>query len=418
MIPTRQHRRAAETQRSRRPVGYKNSIRRHRRSGRWLSIARHDSIAAMLASLLYMVLLRLLTRVAPKHRSDDAAQIEILVLRHQLQVLRRQVKRPVYRHGDRALLAAASRILPKERWGAFLVRPETLLRWHRSLVARKWTRAHRRPGRPAIDPEVCKLILQMARENPRWGYMRIKGELGKLGIRVSATSVAMLLRRSGVGPAPRRGPTWRQFLKAQASGILACDFFTVETAFLRTLYVLFFIEIGTRRVHVTVSTTNPDSSFVTQQARNLAMSLAEEGTQIGLLIRDRDAKFSRSFDDVFVSEGIRVTRHANQGAERERLRRALDRDASRRVPGLVADPRPRASRSHPSDLRAALQPATPASRTGAAGARESRSRRRGRRRARHRTARSPRWAHPRVHKGGMIEFSYPTATGWRCRTGP
>ncbi len=115
------------------------------------------------------------------------------------------------------------------------------------------------------------LILQMARENPRWGCMRIKGELRKLGIRVSATSVAMLLRRSGVGPAPRRGPTWRQFLKAQASGVQACDFFTVETAFLKTLYVLFFIEIGTRRVHVTVSTTNPDSSFVTQQARNLAM---------------------------------------------------------------------------------------------------------------------------------------------------
>ena len=125
---------------------------------------QRDNIAAMLASLLYMVLRRLLTLVAPKHRSDDAAQIEILVLRHQLQVLRRQVKRPVYRPRDRMLLAAASRILPKERWGAFLVRPETLLRWHRSLVARKWTRPHRPPGRPVIDPEVCRLILQMATE--------------------------------------------------------------------------------------------------------------------------------------------------------------------------------------------------------------------------------------------------------------
>ena len=276
----------------------------------------------MLASLLYLVLRRLLTLVAPNHRSDHAAQIEILVLRHQLGVLRRQVKRPVYRRRDRALLAAASRILPEEHWGAFLVRPETLLRWHRSLIARKWTRPHRPPGRPAIDPEVCKLILQMARENPRWGYMRIKGELGTLGIRASATSIAMLLRRSSVGPAPRRGLTWRQFLKAQASGILAYDLFTVETAFLKTLYVLFFIEIGTRRVHVTVSTTNPDSSFVTQQARNLVMSLAEAGTQIGFLIRDRDAKFSRSFDDVFGSEGIRVIRtpirapNANAFAER------------------------------------------------------------------------------------------------------
>jgi putative transposase len=229
----------------------------------------------MFASLLYLALLRLLTLGAPSYRSDDAAQIEILVLRHELGALRRQVKRPVYRSRDRALLAAASRILPRERWGAFLVRPETLLRWHRSLVARKWTRPHRPPGRPAIDPEVRRLILSMARENPRWGYLRIKGELGKLGVRVSATSIAMLLRRSGVGPAPRRGIGWRGFLKAQAAGILACDFFTVETAFLKTLYVLFFIEIGTRRVHVTVSTTNPDSSFVTQQARNLVMSLAD-----------------------------------------------------------------------------------------------------------------------------------------------
>ena len=276
----------------------------------------------MLASLLYLVLRRLLSLVAPNHRSDDAAQIEILVLRYELGVLRRQVKRPVYRSRDRALLAAASRILPRERWGAFLVRPETLLRWHRSLVARKWTRPHRPPGRPAIDPEVRRLILSMARENPRWGYLRIKGELGKLGVRVSATSIAMLLRRSGVGPAPRRGIGWRGFLKAQAAGILACDFFTVETAFLETLYVLFFIEIGTRRVHVTVSTTNPDSSFVTQQARNLVMSLADEGAQIRFLIRDRDTKFPRSFDDVFASEGIRVIRtpirapNANAFAER------------------------------------------------------------------------------------------------------
>ncbi len=269
-----------------------------------------------------MVLRRLIGLLSPKHRSDDAAEVEILVLRHQLQVLRRQVKRPIYRHRDRALLAAASRILPRKRWGVFLVRPETLLRWHRSLVARKWTRPHRPPGRPAIEPEVCKLILQIARENPRWGYMRIRGELGMLGIRVSATAIAMILRGSGLGPAPRRGPTWRQFLKAQASGILACDFFTVETAFLKTLYVLFFIEIGSRRVHITISTTNPDSCFVTQQARNLAMSLAEEGTQIGFLIRDRDAKFSRSFDDVFHSEGVRVIRtpirapNANAFAER------------------------------------------------------------------------------------------------------
>jgi len=132
------------------------------------------SIEAMFASLLYLVLRRLFTLVAPNDCADAAAQIEILVLRHQLGILRRQVKRPVYRRCDRALLAAASRVLPRERWGAFLVRPETLLRWHRSLVARKWTRPHHPPGRPAIDPEVRRLILSMARENLRWGYLRIK----------------------------------------------------------------------------------------------------------------------------------------------------------------------------------------------------------------------------------------------------
>jgi len=151
-----------------------------RRRGPWLSIAPHDSIAVMLASLLYLVLRRLLTLVAPNHPRSCAG---------------RSSARSTGA-GTGALLAAASRILPKEHWGAFLVRPETLLRWHRSLVARKWTRPHRPPGRPAIDPKVCKLILQMARENPRWGYLRIKGELGKLGIRASATSIAMLLRRS------------------------------------------------------------------------------------------------------------------------------------------------------------------------------------------------------------------------------
>ncbi len=153
-------------------------------------------------------------------------------------------------------------------------------------MARKWTRPHRPPGRPALDPEVRDLILRLARENPRWGYQRIRGELLKLGIRVSATTVATLLRRHGLGPAPRPGPTWREFLRQQASGILACDFFTVETVRLRTLYVLFFIELGTRRVHLAGASANPDSAWVTQQARNLAM----EGrlNDVGFLIRDRD----------------------------------------------------------------------------------------------------------------------------------
>lgn len=223
---------------------------------------------------------------------------------------------------DRALLAAASRILARDRWSVFLIRLETIMGWHRRLAAHKWTRPRRRPGRPALEPEVRRLILRMAKENPRWGYMRIKGELQKLGIRVSATAIATLLRSHGIGPAPRRGPTRSQFLKAQASGIIACDFLTVETAFLKTLYVLFFIEIGSRRVRVSVSTSSPDSVFVTQQARSLAMCLSDEGASTKFLIRDRDAKFSRSFDDVLASEGVRVIRtpirapNANAFAER------------------------------------------------------------------------------------------------------
>jgi putative transposase len=253
-----------------------------------------------------MVLRRLLAVLSTRDRAVGNVRLENLELRHQVTIFRRQGKRPVYSRRDRVLLAAASRMLPRERWRTFLVRPETLLRWHRGLVARKWTRPHRRPGRPALDPKVRHLILRLAKENPRWGLMRIKGELQGLGIRVSATAIAMLLRSHGVGPAPRRGPTWSQFLKAQASGVISCDFFTLETALLRTLYVLFFIEVGTRRVHVSVSTSRPDSVFVIQQARNLAMSLCDEGAAVKFLIRDRDAKFSRSFDDVFAREGIRV----------------------------------------------------------------------------------------------------------------
>ncbi len=257
-------------------MGYKYSITL-RFGGIPIALARREGrrggIPLVLTSLLYLLLRRLLGVLSSEDRSAERVRLENLVLRHQVAILRRQVKRPVYRMRDRALLAAASRALSRERWSAFLVRPETLLRWHRGLVAGKWTRAHRRPGRPSLDPEIRRLILRLARENPRWGYMRIKGELQKHGVRVSATAIAMLLRSNGIGPAPRRGLTWHEFLKAQASGVIACDFFTDETAFLRTLYVLFFLEIGTRRVRVTVSTSSPDSVFVTQQARNLCFTL-------------------------------------------------------------------------------------------------------------------------------------------------
>ena len=278
-------------------------------------------------SLLYLVvraLVRLLVRSGRPDRDDGAKDLEILVLRHQLRVLQRTAGRPQLRTVDRVLLAAASRTIARDRWIAFLVTPATLLRWHRELVRRKWTyRKTGRPGRPPMAAELRALILRLARENPRWGCVRVQGELRKLGLRASATTVRTLLRAARLGPAPRRaGPTWAEFLRVQAHGIIACDFFTVETAWLRTLYVLVFIELGSRRIHLSPSTAHPDSAWVIQQARNLVFGLDGRSPVVRFLIRDRDAKFCRSFDAVLGSEGIRVIRtpvrapNANAYAER------------------------------------------------------------------------------------------------------
>ena len=177
----------------------------------------------MLSKLAYLTLCRSIQLLALLARGDAAKDLEILVLRHQLTVLRRQVPRPKLQPADRALLAAVSRVLPRARWSCFLVKPETLLRWHRRLVAGAWTYPHR-TGRPPLDQEVRQLIVRLARENPRWGYQRIKGELQRLGVRVSATAIRTTLRRHGLDPAPRRtATTWRAFLRQQAAGIVACD---------------------------------------------------------------------------------------------------------------------------------------------------------------------------------------------------
>ena len=260
----------------------------------------------MFCLLCYLTLRYLLQLVLLRSRSEQFKELEIVVLRHQLAVLRRQVHRPQPNSADRALLAAASRLLPRSRWTSFMVTPATLLRWHRRLVARRWTYSGRR-GRPSVHAEIRDLVLRIARENRRWGYQRIAGEINGLGLRVSATTVRKILREAGLGPAGSRGGlTWRMFLRQQAQGTLAVDFFTVETISLRRLYVLFFIELESRRVHLAGCSANPTGPWVTQQARQLAWTLQDQPGRFRFLIRDRDSKFTRDFDAVFASECIRV----------------------------------------------------------------------------------------------------------------
>jgi putative transposase len=261
----------------------------------------------MAFSFLYLAFRALLAALVRSRRGLDVKDIELLVLRHELEVLRRQVVRPKLGMPDRALLAAAAVHLPRPSRAVLLVTPRTLLRWHQALVRRKWRQPPGRVGRPPLPREVRELVLRLARENPRWGHRRICGELRKLGFIVSATSIRRLLTRAGLEPAPRRGgPSWREFLKSQATSIIACDFFTVETVFLRRFYVLFFIAHASRRVWVAGCTRNPTGEWVTQQARNLGLDFSDQGVRF--LIRDRDSKYSGRFDEVFRSEGIRIVK--------------------------------------------------------------------------------------------------------------
>ncbi len=263
----------------------------------------------MVISFLYLALRRFIELVALRPRSSQFKELEIVVLPHQLAILRRQVARPALQPADRAFLAAASRLLPRVRRSSFFVTPETLLLWHRRLVARHWSYPIRRPGRPRIGAEVRTLVLRLARENARWGYRRIAGELAGLGIELSATSVRKLLIEAGLGPAGKRGGlSWREFIRRQAQSMIACDFFTVDTIALRRIYVLFFIEVSSRRVHLAGMTENPDGAWVAQQARNLTWGLQERECRLRSLLREGDAKFAGAFDEVFRSEGVEVIR--------------------------------------------------------------------------------------------------------------
>ncbi len=270
---------------------------------------RTRSLLLAILSFLYWAVRRVLELLVLFGRDERAKEVEILVLRHELQVLRRQVACPRLQAADRAVLAALSQVLPRARRRSFLVQPATLLRWHRELVRRRWTYRRQPPGRPPLAAQTRQLVLRLAAENPTWGYKRIHGELVGLGIPLSPSSVWNILRRHGIEPAPRRASaTWREFLRQQAAGILEGDFFTVETLWLRRLHVLFFIELARRRVHLAGVTANPNSAWVAQQARNLIMTLAEQEQRPRFLIRDRDSKYKGPFDEVFRSEGVRIVK--------------------------------------------------------------------------------------------------------------
>jgi transposase len=262
--------------------------------------------AMVVRTLAFMVVRQILGPV-DLGPSSDAKDVEIAVLRHQLTVLRRQVTRPRDAPADRMILAALTKLLPRDRWPTFLVTPSTLLRWHRELIRRRWTYPTNGRHLRTLEPEVVDLVLRLARENPRWGYLRIVGECRKLGVRVSATSVRTILRRHRLGPAPRRGgPTWTQFLRTQATGTLACDFLTVETVGLTRLYVFFIVELDHRRVHLAGVTAHPTGASVAQAVRNLSMDLDDHARRCRFLIRDHDSKFGAALDAVFAAAGIQV----------------------------------------------------------------------------------------------------------------
>jgi putative transposase len=272
-------------------------------------------------TLVFLVLRRVLG-VIGCGPAPDAKDVEIAVLRHQLAVIGRQVARACYTPSDHAVLATLAKLLPRDRWPTFLVTPATLLRWHRELIRRRWTYPTT-AARRGLDPAVVELVLRLARDNHRWGYLRIAGECRKLGVTLSATSVRSILRRHRLGPAPRRGgPTWTQFLRAQASAALACDFFTVETIGLTRLYVFFVVETAASPGPPGRHHRPPDRRLGDPGSPEPADGPRRSVPPLRLLVRDRDAKFSTAFDAVFAAAGIHVIKipprapRANAYAER------------------------------------------------------------------------------------------------------
>jgi putative transposase len=266
----------------------------------------------MCLRFVFLLITRTASWLRLSQREEAWKTAEILILRHQLAVLqRRQPRRPDLDWADRALLATLLAVIPKVRRHGLrlLVTPDTIVRWHRDIVRRRWAARSMRgkTGRPAIRRNIRALVLRLARENPHWGYRRIHGELAGLGVKVAASTVWKILKNAGIDPAPRRTrPGWSQFLRSQADAILACDFFTADLLDGTQAYVLAVIEHASRRIRILGVTLHPTGEWTAQQARNLIMDLGEHAYRVKFMIRDRGSNYTAAFDAVLADAGIRT----------------------------------------------------------------------------------------------------------------